>query len=69
MATKANVPIVVAYLDYKKKEIGIKGVIYDTTNYAMVIEQINKLYNGVSGRHPQQFALNESVSIKELNKT
>lgn len=27
MAKKANVPIVVAYIDYEQKELGIKGVI------------------------------------------
>jgi len=57
MALKAKVPIVVAYLDYKKKEMGVKGVIYDVEDYNSVITQINSLYNGVSGKRPEQFVL------------
>ena len=44
MAEKAKVPIVVAYLDYKKKEMGIKGVIYNTQDYKSVFKKINILY-------------------------
>ena len=57
MALKANVPIVVTYLDYKEKEMGIKGVIYDIEDYDSVINQINTLYKGVSGKCPEQFVL------------
>ncbi len=57
MAVKAEVPIVVAYLDYKKKEMGIKGVIYDLEDYASVERQINMMYKGVSGKHPENFVL------------
>ena len=57
MAVKAKVPIVVAYLDYEKKEMGIKGVIYDTKDYESVITQINNMYKGVSGKCPEQFVL------------
>ena len=57
MATKAKVPIVVAYLDYKKKEMGIKGVIYDTNDYKSVLKQINEMYEGVTGKCPEQFVL------------
>lgn len=57
MASKAKVPIVVAFLDYKKKEIGVKGVIYDIRDYKSVIQQINEMYKGVSGKSPEQFVL------------
>lgn len=57
MAVKAKVPIVVAYLDYNKKEVGIKGVIYDTEDFNSVMNQINSLYKDVSGKCPEQFAL------------
>jgi len=60
MALKANVPIVVTYLDYKKKEVGIKGVIYDIKNYDSVIMQINDMYKDVEGKHPEQFVLQGS---------
>ena len=57
MALKAKVPIVVTYLDYKEKEMGIKGVIYDIEDYNSVINQINTMYKGVSGKCPEQFIL------------
>ena len=57
MALKAKVPIIVASLDYTKKEMGIKGVIYDIEDYDSVINQINSLYQGVSGKHPDQFII------------
>jgi len=57
MAVKAQVPIIVASLDYKEKEMGVQGVIYDIGDYDSVIEQINEMYKGVSGKHPEQFVL------------
>ncbi|MBT3384413.1 MAG: glycerol acyltransferase [Prolixibacteraceae bacterium] len=59
MASKAKVPIVVAYLDYKEKTMGVKGVIYDTDDFKTVMQQINTLYNDVTGKCPEQFALQE----------
>lgn len=57
MASKANVPIVVTYLDYEKKEMGIKGVIYDIEDFQTVMKQINEMYKNVKGKHPEQFTL------------
>ncbi len=60
MAIKAQVPIVVAYLDYEKKEVGIKGTIYDIKDFNSVMKQINDMYKDVSGKCPEQFIL-ESI--------
>ena len=57
MAQKANVPIVVATLDYNKKEMGVKEIIYDTSDFKSVIKQINAIYKEVEGKNPEQFAL------------
>ena len=57
MALKAKVPIIVAYLDYKEREMGIKGVIHDFEDYNSVMNQINTMYKGVSGKCPEQFVL------------
>ena len=57
LALKAKVPIVVAYLDYKEKEIGIKDVIYDIGDYNSVKSHINFLYKDVQGKCPEQFVL------------
>lgn len=59
MAVKANVPIVVAYLDHKEKTMGVKGVIYDTSDYISVRKQINEYYRNVSGKVPENFIIEE----------
>ena len=57
MAEKANVPIVVGYLDYKKKEIGIKGVIDNLINIREVKKEIAELYSDVTAKYPEKFSL------------
>jgi hypothetical protein len=57
MAKKAKVPIIVTSMDYQKKEMEIKGVIYDLDDYANVIKQINIMYKDVTGKVHQNFSL------------
>ncbi len=57
MAVKARVPIVVGYLDYEKKQMGVKGIIHDLENYDEVIMQINDMYKDVKGKNPKDFVL------------
>lgn len=57
MAWKAKVPIIVGYLDYRKKEIGIKGVIDNLENINSVIYQINAMYKDVQAKYPENFSL------------
>lgn len=40
MAQKANVPIAVATLDYGKKGMGIKSIIYDTSDLKTVLAEM-----------------------------
>jgi 1-acyl-sn-glycerol-3-phosphate acyltransferase len=57
MAWKAKVPIIVGYLDYRKKEIGIKGVIENLENINTVMHQINTMYKDVTAKYPENFSL------------
>ncbi|MBQ7181680.1 MAG: 1-acyl-sn-glycerol-3-phosphate acyltransferase [Bacteroidaceae bacterium] len=57
MAVKAHVPIVVVYLDYAKKEAGVKGVINELDNQNEVYRQLAEMYSGVTARHPEYFLL------------
>jgi 1-acyl-sn-glycerol-3-phosphate acyltransferase len=57
MALKAEVPIVVGYLDYKRKEIGVKGVIDNLDDPESVKNQINSYYKDVSAKYPDTFSL------------
>lgn len=56
IAEKANVPILMAFLDYGTKEVGFKGGIFHPTGDADAdIRTIRTLYNDVTARHPENF--------------
>lgn len=55
IAQKAQVPILIAYFDYAKKEVGSKGLFYPTGDAEKDIMAIRKMYNGVAGRHPENY--------------
>ena len=55
IALKAGVPILLAYFDYKKKEVGIKTTFYPTGNAEEDIYAIRSMYNGVTGFHNKNF--------------
>lgn len=55
IAEKANVPILVAYFDYGKKEVGTKGVFYPTGNAEEDIKAIRQMYRGVTACHPENY--------------
>ena len=54
IAMRAQVPIVLGYLDYAKKEAGIGPVIYPTGNMEQDIQQIQAFYKDITGRYPHQ---------------
>jgi len=65
IAKRANVPIVVGYIDFKKKEIGVKGVIENENNINETMNKIGKMYNNVGAKYPADFILDrKSKSIK-----
>ena len=57
MAAKAHVPVVVAFIDYGRKEAGVKGVISDLSDKNKVYHQLADMYRGVTARHPECFLL------------
>jgi len=63
IAKKANVPIVALYLDYRKKEIGVKGVITELSDLRKVMQQLNEMYKDINPKFPDNFSLNESKTI------
>ena len=62
MATRANVPIVVGYIDYKKKEMGIKCVIKDTSYLKEIMVEISNIYKEINAKHPEKFILDKRYS-------
>ena len=51
IALKARVPIQLAYIDYRRKEMGIKGTFYPTNNAEEDIHTIRSYYHEMNGRN------------------
>jgi hypothetical protein len=58
-ALEARAPICLGYLDYAKKEAGVGGVIFPTGNIEADLKQIMDFYKSISGKYPDQFALDQ----------
>lgn len=56
IATGADVPIGLGYLDYKKKEGGIMGMFKSTGNLDSDLKTIKEYYANISGKNIQQFS-------------
>ncbi len=56
IARRAEVPVYLGYADYKKKEVGIKGVFIPSDNSEEDIRNIRLQYKGITPRHPEKFA-------------
>ena len=54
IAKGANVPIVLGFLDYRRKAGGIGPVIYPTGNIDADMETIRAFYDGISGKFPEK---------------
>ncbi|MFT4524312.1 MAG: 1-acyl-sn-glycerol-3-phosphate acyltransferase [Bacteroidia bacterium] len=55
MAKGANVPIVLAYIDYGKKECGFGKVLYPSDDMAKDFSIIEDFYRSVTAHHPEKF--------------
>lgn len=56
-ALGAHVPIVLSYLDYKKKIACIGPVIYPTGDYAKDMQQVMEFYKNITPKYPQKYNL------------
>ena len=57
MACRANVPILVGAIDFKKRVISIKGVIIDLSDKREVYRKLHDYYDGVTACYPKRFLL------------
>jgi 1-acyl-sn-glycerol-3-phosphate acyltransferase len=57
IAMKANVPILVGYLDYAKKEGGVGMVIEPSGDFEKDFKTIEDFYRDKTARHPENFNL------------
>lgn len=57
IAMKANVPIILGFLDYRNKKGGVGPVIYPSGDYEKDMEEIEKFYLDKTARYPENFNL------------
>lgn len=55
IALNAKVPILLAYFDFNKKEIGVKSLFYPTGDVTADINAIRAAYNDITARKPDNF--------------
>lgn len=53
IAMGANIPLLLCYIDYAQKEVGIGPLFYPTGNYAKDFEQIKDFYRDKKGKYPE----------------
>ena len=59
IAHEANVPIVLSYVDYNKKEVGIAKIIKETKNLEDLMKEINEFYKNITPKYPASFILDK----------
>lgn len=52
IACGADVPIVLGFLDYRRKVGGVGPLIYPSGNFTADMETIRTFYNSITGKHP-----------------
>ncbi|MDR3127055.1 MAG: 1-acyl-sn-glycerol-3-phosphate acyltransferase [Tannerellaceae bacterium] len=55
IAQAASVPIVLVYIDYSKKEVGVCGLYHPTGDVRKDLGLIRGHYRGIQGRHKENF--------------
>ena len=59
IAQGANVPVVLGFIDYKKRRCGAEHVFYPTGDYDKDMAEILDYYKDVKAKHPEGFYLDE----------
>jgi 1-acyl-sn-glycerol-3-phosphate acyltransferase len=57
IALNACVPITLAYIDYLKKEVGVKKIFHPTGDVKCDIDKIKHYYKDIRAKHPKRFAI------------
>jgi 1-acyl-sn-glycerol-3-phosphate acyltransferase len=67
IALKSGLPIIAAYLDYKKKEAGVAALFRPTGNFEKDMEEIENVYKNITPKYPEKF--NPRIFIRSKDKT
>ncbi len=66
IAMGAGVPIVLGFLDYRRKIGGLGPVIMPTGNLDKDMERIQSFYSGITGKHPEKATALAKIKKKPL---
>ncbi|MCD6337368.1 MAG: hypothetical protein J7M01_03955 [Candidatus Marinimicrobia bacterium] len=61
IAKEADVPILLSYIDYKERKIGIEGIVNDTSSIESTMKEVNKFYKNKNAKYPGNFAIDNSL--------
>ena len=61
IARRGNVPIIIGYLDYSKKQIGVLDVIYEFKNIDETMSHISQLYKNIHGKYDDKFDIDKTL--------
>ena len=67
MAEKANVPVILGYLDYNTRKCGLGPVYHLTGDYEYDLQEIQKFYYGMRGRRKGLFHLENMKPMETVN--
>jgi len=62
IAKMADVPIVLAYVDYSKKRSGFGRVFHDLSDKNLILEEVMKFYSSKGARYPEKFSPDQRFS-------
>lgn len=65
-AKLAGVPVTFGYLDYKKKEAGVKGIIHLTDDMDADLREIMKVYKPIAPKFPEKFSVDLRYDSDEV---
>lgn len=57
VAMNANVPIVVCYLDYAKREAGVGKILYPSGDFEADMRKITAFYTDITPKFPEKFSV------------
>jgi len=67
IAKQAGLPILLAYLDYAKKEAGVGKIIYPSDDMEKDLLEIEDFYKNITPKYPENF--NKQIFIRKKTST
>jgi 1-acyl-sn-glycerol-3-phosphate acyltransferase len=61
IADGANIPIVLGFLDYRRKTGGMGPVVYPTGDINVDMKTIRSFYDGITGKYPEKSMLSSDI--------